>query len=35
MALVVGEIFVAVFFILAPDLVIRLLAEVGGVPVGH
>ena len=30
MALVVGTIFVAVFLILAPDVVIRFLADVGG-----
>src|SRR5215469_5774505 len=35
MALVVGTIFVAVFLILAPDLVIRFLAEATGLPVGH
>jgi hypothetical protein len=34
-ALVVGTIFVAVFLILAPDLVIRMLAEVDGLPVRH
>jgi hypothetical protein len=35
MALVVGTIFVAAFFILAPDLVIRILAEARGLPVRH
>ena len=35
MVLVIGTIFVAMFFILAPDLVIRLLAEARGLPVPH
>jgi hypothetical protein len=34
-ALVVGTIFVAAFLILAPDLVVRFLAEADGLPVHH
>jgi hypothetical protein len=35
MALVVSIIFVAAFFVLAPDLIIRFLAEAEGLPVRH
>jgi hypothetical protein len=35
MALVVSTIFIAVFFILAPDFVIRFADEAKGVPVRH